>query len=47
MKYECKLWLNKYQYIAVLENVLVIVTVDENKEPIRYAIFGGKQNEGK
>lgn len=45
MEYKCKLWLNKYQYIAILENVLVIVTVDENKNPIRYAIFGGKLND--
>ena len=40
MKYEQKLWLNKYQYLAVLDKALVIVTVDENGQPIRYVIFG-------
>ncbi len=41
MKYEAKLWLNKYQYLAVLEKNLVIVTVDNSGKPIRWAIFGG------
>ena len=44
MKYEQKLWLNKYQYLAVLDKALVIVTVDENGQPIRYAIFGEENN---
>lgn len=43
MKYEAKLWLNKRQYLAVLDKALVIVTVDEKGNPIRWAIFeGGK-----
>ena len=40
MEYKAKLWLNKHQYIAVLDGALVIVTTDENGKPIRYAIFG-------
>lgn len=40
MEYKAKLWLNKRQYIAVLDGALVIVTIDENGNPIRYAIFG-------
>ena len=43
MKYKAKLWLNKYQYLAILETRLVIVTVDDNGNPIRYAIFGNKE----
>lgn len=42
MKYEMKLKLNKYQYLAVLDKALVIVTVDENNNPVRYAIFDSK-----
>ena len=44
MKYEARLWLNDRQYIAVLDKALVIVTVNEKGEPVRYAIFDGKQN---
>ena len=40
MEYKARLWLNKRQYIAVLDGALVIVTVDEDGEPIRWAIFG-------
>ena len=43
MDYEQKLWLNKHQYLAVLSNALVIVTVDENKKPIKYVIFDKKE----
>ena len=39
MKYEQRLWLNKFQYLAVLDKALVIVTVDEKKEPIKWVIF--------
>ena len=42
MKYEMKLKLNKYQYLAVLDEALVIVTVDEDNNPVRYAIFDNK-----
>ena len=42
MEYKARYWLNKRQYIAELDGALVIVTVDENGEPIRYAIFGDK-----
>ena len=42
MEYKARYWLNKRQYIAILDGALVIVTVDKNGEPIRYAIFGGK-----
>ena len=31
--------LTEFQYLAVLDNALVIVTEDENHKPIRYAIF--------
>lgn len=40
MEYKARYWLNKRQYIAILDGVLVIVTIDENGNPIRYAIFG-------
>lgn len=39
MKYEAKYWLNKRQYLAVLDKALVIVTVDKDGKPIRWAIF--------
>lgn len=39
MKYEAKYKLSKNQYIAVLENALVIVTTDDNGKPIRWLIF--------
>ena len=41
MEYKARYWLNKRQYIAVLDRALVIVTVDEDGEPIRYAIWRG------
>lgn len=43
MKYEARLWLNDRQYIAVLDKALVIVTVNEKGEPVRYAIFDRTQ----
>ena len=46
MEYKQKLWLNKYQYLAILENNLVIVTVNKKGDPIRYAIFGNKKEGG-
>ena len=42
MIYKAKYWLNKRQYLAVLETAIVIVTVDKNGNPIRWAIFKGK-----
>ena len=39
MKYEAKLWLNKRQYLAVLDKALVIVTTDESGKPVRWVIF--------
>jgi len=39
MKYEAKYWLSKSQYLAVLDKALVIVTVDKDGKPIRWAIF--------
>ena len=39
MEYKARYWLNKRQYIAIFDGVLVIVTVDENGNPTRYAIF--------
>ena len=39
MKYEAEYWLNKFQYLAVLDSALVIVTVDKNKKPVRWVIF--------
>ena len=38
------MWLNKEQYLAITDKALVIVTVDANGNPIRWAIFpkGGK-----
>ena len=40
MKYLAKYWLFEDKYLAVLEDALVIVTVDKDKKPIRWAIFG-------
>ena len=39
MKYLAKYQLSEDKYLAVLENALVIVTVDTDGKPIRYAIF--------
>ena len=46
MRYEAKMWLNKRQYLAILEKALVIVTVDDKGEPVRYATFGEKGEKG-
>lgn len=43
MKYFGKYKLSKNQYLAVLENALVIVTTDDSGKPIRWVIF--KKNE--
>ena len=43
MKYEKKLWLNKRQYIAVLDKALCIVTLDDKGEIVRVAIFWNKK----
>ena len=43
MNYKAKLWLNNNQYLAVLDKALVIVTVDKDGNPLRYAIFDGKE----
>lgn len=45
MKYEAKLRLSKNQYLAVLDTALVIVTEDDNGNPVKWAIFG-KGEEG-
>ncbi len=46
MEYKTKLWLNKRQYIAVLDGYMVVVTTNESGKPIRWAIFGeGAKNE--
>lgn len=42
MKYEKKLWLNKRQYLAVLDKALVIVTVDETRTPVKWVIYEKK-----
>ena len=39
MKYEARYWLSKNKYLAVLDKCLVIVTIDDNGDPIRWAIF--------
>lgn len=39
MKYLAKYKLSKNQYLAVLSEALVIVTTDDNGNPIRWAIF--------
>lgn len=39
MKYLAKLWLSDRGYLAVLDVALVIVTVDEKKNPVRWNIF--------
>ena len=38
-KYQMKLKLNDFQYLAVLNDALVIVTVDRDGKPIRHVIF--------
>ena len=43
MTYKAKLWLNKNQYLAILDKALVIVTTDKTGKPIRWAIFGAKE----
>ena len=42
MKYEAKYWLNEFQYIAVLDKAMVVVTVDKEGKPIKWVIFDGK-----
>lgn len=41
MEYIAKLRLNKHQYLAVLDNALVIVTEDANGKAVRWNIFEG------
>lgn len=41
--YKAKLWLNDRQYLAVLDEALVIVTVDEDGKFQRAAIFQGSE----
>lgn len=38
-KYIAKLRLSKDQYLAIMDNALVIVTEDENGNPVRWNIF--------
>ena len=40
MKYEAKYWLNENQYLAVFDKYIVIVTINNEGKPIRWAIFG-------
>ena len=45
-KYIAKLRLSKDQYLAIMDNALVIVTEDANGKPVRWHIFeSGKQEE--
>ena len=39
MKYIARYKLGKNKYLAVLDGALVIVTTDDNGNPIRWAIF--------
>jgi len=39
MKYIAKLQLNKQKYLAVLDEALVVVTLNENGKEIRWEIF--------
>lgn len=43
-RYIAKLWLSNRQYLAVLDNALVIVTVDESGNDIRWNIFASGKN---
>lgn len=43
IKYEQKIWISDRKYLAVLNNALVVVTLDQNGKPERYAIFGNKE----
>lgn len=47
MKYEAKYRLNRYQYLAVLDKALAIVTVDKNGNFVRAAIFGKDNTESR
>ena len=44
MAYKAKLWLSKRQYLAVLDEAVVIVTLNEKGEEVRWAIFERNQN---
>lgn len=46
MKFKGRYWLNQYQYLAVLDGVLVIVTIDKDGKPVRWAIFGNEKEGG-
>ena len=39
MKYEQKIWLSKNKYMAVLDKALVIVTLDNKGNEIKWVIF--------
>lgn len=39
MKYLKKVWLDKRKYIAMFDEAMVIVTLDENGKEVRWAIF--------
>lgn len=45
-EYRAKLWLNKSQYLAVLANALVIVTINEKGTPVRASVFLGGETAG-
>lgn len=49
INYKMKLWLSDRQYIADLDEALVIVTLDENGKEVRWAIFtkdGKEEHDG-
>lgn len=46
MKYLQKIWLSKHKYMAVLDKALVIVTLNDKGEEIRYAIFDKDDKQG-
>ena len=45
MKYKQKIWLSKNKYIAVLDKAMVVVTLDDKGNEIRWAIFGKDDKE--
>lgn len=45
-RYKQKLWLSKHKYLAVLEDALVVVTLNEKGQEVRWAIFEKGENDG-
>lgn len=46
-KYLEKIWLNKNKYMALMEDCLVVVTVDDDGNEVRWAIFGKEDRDEK